>query len=49
VYVSCDPESLARDLGRITKCGYAIVSMQPVDMFPHTPHTETVAVIDRRG
>jgi len=47
VYVSCDPESLARDLARITKCGYAIASMQPVDMFPHTPHIETVVVLDR--
>jgi len=47
VYVSCDPESLARDLVRITKHGYAIESMQPVDMFPHTPHIETVVVLDR--
>lgn len=47
VYVSCDPESLARDLARITKRGYAIESMQPVDMFPHTPHVETVVVLDR--
>jgi len=47
VYVSCDPESLVRDLARITKRGYAIASMQPVDMFPHTPHIETVVVLDR--
>jgi len=47
VYVSCDPESLARDLARITKRGYAIESMQPVDMFPHTPHIETVVVLGR--
>ena len=47
VYVSCDPESLARDLARITRRGYAIASMQPVDMFPHTPHIETVVVLDR--
>jgi 23S rRNA (uracil1939-C5)-methyltransferase len=47
VYVSCDPESLARDLARITKRGYAIESMQPVDMFPHTPHIETVVVVGR--
>jgi 23S rRNA (uracil1939-C5)-methyltransferase len=47
VYVSCDPESLARDLARITACGYVIDSMQPVDMFPHTPHIETVVVLDR--
>jgi 23S rRNA (uracil1939-C5)-methyltransferase len=47
VYVSCDPLSLARDLARITKRGYAIESMQPVDMFPHTPHIETVVVLGR--
>jgi 23S rRNA (uracil1939-C5)-methyltransferase len=47
VYVSCDPESLARDLARITSRGYTIESMQPVDMFPHTPHIETVAVLRR--
>jgi 23S rRNA (uracil1939-C5)-methyltransferase len=47
VYVSCSPESLARDLARITSWGYTIESMQPVDMFPHTPHIETVAVLDR--
>ena len=47
VYVSCDPESLARDLARIAACGYRIESLQPVDMFPHTPHVETVAVLSR--
>jgi 23S rRNA (uracil1939-C5)-methyltransferase len=47
IYVSCDPESLARDLHRITTRGYVIDSMQPVDMFPHTPHIETVVVLDR--
>jgi len=47
VYVSCDPESLARDLARITARGYTIDSLQPVDMFPHTPHIETVVVLDR--
>jgi 23S rRNA (uracil1939-C5)-methyltransferase len=47
IYVSCDPESLARDLLRITANGYMIDSMQPVDMFPHTPHIETVVVLNR--
>jgi 23S rRNA (uracil1939-C5)-methyltransferase len=47
VYVSCDPRSLARDLTRITACGYEIDSMQPVDMFPHTSHIETVVVLTR--
>jgi 23S rRNA (uracil1939-C5)-methyltransferase len=49
VYVSCNPETLARDLRRITAQGYAIASMQPVDMFPHTPHVETVVVLTRRS
>jgi len=48
VYVSCNPETLARDLERIVHHGYAIESMQPVDMFPHTPHVETVVKITRR-
>jgi 23S rRNA (uracil1939-C5)-methyltransferase len=49
VYVSCNPETLARDLQRIVRHGYAIESMQPVDMFPHTPHIETVVRITRRS
>jgi 23S rRNA (uracil1939-C5)-methyltransferase len=47
VYVSCNPEALATDLGRIVTHGYTIRSIQPVDMFPHTPHIEAVAVITR--
>ena len=47
VYVSCDPETLARDLAIIAARGYAIRSIQPVDMFPHTPHIEAVVVLDR--
>jgi 23S rRNA (uracil1939-C5)-methyltransferase len=47
VYVSCNPEALARDLAAITRLKYRIVSIQPVDMFPHTAHVETVAVVMR--
>jgi 23S rRNA (uracil1939-C5)-methyltransferase len=47
VYVSCDPESLARDLGRLSEAGYAVRQVQPVDMFPQTSHTEAVAVVTR--
>ncbi len=42
VYISCNPETLARDLQLITKKGYKVTAIQPVDMFPHTNHIETV-------
>jgi 23S rRNA (uracil1939-C5)-methyltransferase len=47
IYVSCDPVSLARDLVDITGAGYAAVRAQPVDMFPHTPHIESVVTLER--
>lgn len=49
VYVSCNPEALARDLAVITRGGYGVESLQPVDMFPHTEHVETVAVLRYSG
>lgn len=42
VYVSCNPTTLARDLVAITNAGYCIDAIQPIDMFPHTYHIETV-------
>ncbi len=42
VYVSCFPDSLARDTTVFLKAGYRVDRMQPVDMFPHTSHVETV-------
>jgi 23S rRNA (uracil1939-C5)-methyltransferase len=47
IYVSCNPEALARDLRRASAFPYAIRSVQPVDMFPHTAHVETVAILVR--
>lgn len=48
IYISCNPEALARDLALIVADGYRIQSMQPVDMFPHTAHIETVVVLARQ-
>ena len=45
VYVSCNPEALAQDLAAIAAHGYRVAPLQPVDMFPHTAHVETVAVL----
>ena len=44
VYISCNPETQVRDLRYLAECGYATQLVQPVDMFPHTDHIETVAL-----
>jgi 23S rRNA (uracil1939-C5)-methyltransferase len=49
VYVSCDPETLARDLTVLTQGGYKVQRIQPVDMFPFTEHVETVVSLARSG
>ena len=48
VYVSCNPETLARDLMYLSKNGYKVRKIQPVDMFPHTDHIECVVLIVRQ-
>jgi 23S rRNA (uracil1939-C5)-methyltransferase len=45
VYLSCDPETLARDLDDLASRGYATRSVQPYDFLPHTEHVEAVAVL----
>lgn len=48
VYVSCNPEALARDLVLLSPT-YTLARVQVVDLFPHTPHVETVVVLQRKG
>jgi 23S rRNA (uracil1939-C5)-methyltransferase len=47
VYVSCDPETLARDLKLLCQGSYALDRIEPLDMFPQTHHVECVAVLAR--
>ena len=47
VYVSCNPETLARDLYTLTRGGYRVKKIQPVDMFPMTGHVESVVSLTR--
>jgi len=49
VYVSCNPATLARDVTAIVEAGYSIERVQPFDLFPHTPHVETVIKFVRSG
>lgn len=47
VYISCNPETMARDLETLKK-GYTVKKLCPVDMFPHTDHTEVVALLEQK-
>ena len=47
VYVSCDPPTLARDAAKLLTAGYTLASLDAFDLFPNTPHVESVAVFRR--
>lgn len=47
IYISCNPTTLARDLAALSKHGYKLQFVQPIDFFPHTFHVESLAVMTR--
>ena len=47
-YLSCDPDTLARDLALLAARGYRCDAVTPFDMLPHTPHVEALAILSRR-
>ncbi|MDX6581914.1 MAG: rRNA (uracil1939-C5)-methyltransferase [Solirubrobacterales bacterium] len=47
VYVSCNPTTLAPNAAQLVEAGYTLRRVKPVDMFPQTPHVETVALFER--
>ena len=49
VYISCNPETLARDLQALVRGGYQVKKMQPVDMFPWTHHIECAVLLQKKG
>jgi 23S rRNA (uracil1939-C5)-methyltransferase len=49
IMISCDPATLARDLGDLEALGYKIIEIQPIDMFPQTWHIETIVKLEYVG
>lgn len=48
VYLSCDPGTLARDLAYLTSSAYEVVAVRAFDLFPQTPHVETLVTLERK-
>jgi 23S rRNA (uracil1939-C5)-methyltransferase len=47
IYISCDPSTLARDLGHLMEQGYGCLGIQPLDLFPQTYHIETLVLLQK--
>ena len=47
VYISCNPSTQVRDIKFLTEDSYKIKFVQPVDMFPHTPHIENIVTLEK--
>ena len=47
VYISCGPDTQARDIKVLVKGGYKVTACQPFDLFPHTEHVETVVLLSK--
>ena len=47
IYISCDPATQARDLRFFVEKSYQLIEVQPFDLFPHTRHIESVAILER--
>lgn len=48
IYISCNPNTLERDLRYLVRNGYKVKEIQPVDMFPHTSHCEVIVKLDKQ-
>ena len=47
VYISCNPETQARDVRQLVEGGYTVKALRPVDMFPHTHHVESIVLLEK--